>query len=120
MVNVEFDEKDGIVILIPSGALREEDFANVAEMVDPYITEQGKLNGLIVYTKAFPAWADFSALLTHLHFVRDHHKHIEKVALVSDIALAGFTKSIVNHFVNAEVATFGYHGLDDAKHWMLS
>lgn len=118
MVNVEFDEKKGIVVLIPTGALREEDFANVAEMVDPYITEQGKLNGLIVYTKAFPGWADFSALITHLRFVHDHHRDIEKVALVSDIAIAGFAKSIVNHFVNAEVATFDYSALDDAKRWM--
>ncbi len=118
MVNVEFDEKRGIVVLVPSGALREEDFANVAEMVDPYITEYGKLNGLIIYTKAFPGWEDFSALMTHIRFVRDHHKHIEKVALVSDIAVADFASAVVNHFVNAEVATFDYDALEEAKKWM--
>ncbi len=120
MVNVEFDEKNGIVVLIPSGALREEDFANVAEMVDPYITEYGKLNGLIIYTKEFPGWADFSALVTHIKFAKDHHKHIDKVALVSDMTTHDFTASVVNHFVSAEVASFDYNALDEAKKWMVN
>ncbi|MGB5966519.1 MAG: STAS/SEC14 domain-containing protein [Sulfurimonadaceae bacterium] len=120
MVNVEFDEKNGIVTLIPSGALREDDFANVAEMVDPYIAEHGELGGLIIYTKEFPGWEDFSALITHIRFVKDHHRHIAKVALVSDMAIADFTKIIVNHFVNAEVASFDYKALEDAKSWMKS
>lgn len=119
MVNVEFDEKNGIVTLIPSGALYADDFAKAAEMVDPYIAEHGELGGLIIYTREFPGWDDFSALMTHIRFVKDHHKHIAKVALVSDMAIADFTKSIVKHFVNAEVATFHYKALADAKKWMI-
>ncbi|MEE8589186.1 MAG: STAS/SEC14 domain-containing protein [Sulfurimonadaceae bacterium] len=120
MVNVDFDEKNGIVILTPSGVLHSEDIANVAEMVDPYIAEHGELGGLIIYTREFPGWEDFSALVTHIKFVKDHHKHIAKVALVSDMAIADFTKNIVKHFVNAEVATFHFNALTDAKKWMMS
>lgn len=119
MINIEFDDKKAIVILSPSGTLHSDDFAKVAEMVDPYIAEHGELRGLIIYTKEFPGWEDFSALLTHIKFVKDHHKHIAKVALVSDIAIADFTKSIINHFVNAEVATFHFNSLADAKQWMV-
>ncbi len=120
MVNVDFDEAKGIVILTPSGALHAEDFASVAEMVDPYIAEHGELGGLIIHTKTFPGWEDFSALLTHLRFVRDHHKHIEKVALVSDMPIHDFAARIANHFVRADVAAFDYDALDDAKKWMVS
>ncbi len=119
MVNVDFDEKNGIVTLTPSGALKEEDFAKVAEMVDPYIAEHGELGGLIIYTREFPGWEDFSALITHIRFVKDHHKHIDKVALVSDMTIHDFTASMVNHFVNAEVASFDFNGLADAKSWMI-
>ncbi len=118
MVNVEFDEQSGIVTLIPSDKLREEDFASVAEMVDPYIVEHGKLNGLIIYTKTFPGWDDFSALITHIRFVKDHHRHIDKVALVSDMVIHDFATRIANHFVNAEVASFDYNALADARKWM--
>lgn len=119
MVNVDFDEKNGIVILTPSGALHSDDFVNVAEMVDPYITEHGELGGLIIYTKEFPGWEDFSALITHIRFVKDHHKHIEKVALVSDMAIHDLMTSIVNHFVSAKVAGFDYKDLAKAKAWMV-
>ena len=120
MINIEFDDKSAIVVLSPSGTLHADDFAKVAEMVDPFIAEHGDLKGLIIYTKEFPGWEDFSALLTHIKFVKDHHKHIAKVALVSDMAIADFTKSIINHFVNAEVATLPYNALSDAKKWMVS
>ena len=118
MVNIEFDEKTKIVTLTPSDTLHGEDFAKLAEMIDPYIAEHGDLSGLIIYTKAFPGWDDFSAMITHMKFVKDHHKHIEKVALVSDMYIPDFTKSIINHFVNAEVATFEYDKLDQACQWM--
>jgi len=120
VINIEFDDKKAIVVLSPSGTLHADDFAKVAEMVDPYIAEHGDLKGLIIYTKEFPGWEDFSALLTHIKFVKDHHKHIAKVALVSDMAIADFTKNIIGHFVNAEVATLPFNALQNAKTWMMS
>ena len=120
MVNIEFDETTKIVTLIPSETLHSEDFAKLAEMVDPYIAKHGDLNGLIIYTKEFPGWDNFSAMVTHIQFVKEHHKHIEKVALVSDMYIPDFTKTIINHFVNAEVATFAYDNLDQARQWMRS
>jgi len=118
MVNVDFDEKSAIAILAPTETLHSDDFAKLAEMVDPYIAKHGKLNGLIIYTKTFPGWDDFSALMTHIRFVNGHHKHIEKVALVSDATVLDFTAKVANHFVNAEIASFDYDALNDAKAWM--
>ena len=118
MVNVEFDEKNGVAILAPTEQLHSDDFAKLAEMVDPYITEHGQLKGLIIYTQNFPGWDDFSALMTHMRFVNNHHRHIEKVALVSDATILDFTAKIANHFVNAEIASFDFNALDDAKAWI--
>jgi len=119
VVNIDFDEKNGIVVLAPTETLHSDDFAELAEMVDPYIIEHGKLKGLIIYTKHFPGWDDFSALMTHLRFVNDHHKKITKVALVSDASILDFTAKVANHFVDAEVATFDFKDLQQAKNWMM-
>ena len=89
-------------------------------MIDPYIAEHGDLKGLIIYTETFPGWEDFSAFISHIRFVNDHQKHIEKVALVSNATILDFTAKIANHFINAEIATFEYKNLDDAKTWMCS
>lgn len=118
MVHVEFDKASGIAILSPTEELHRDDFVMLAEMIDPYIAEHGKLKGLIIYTEHFPGWEDFSAMITHMRFVNEHHKYIEKVALVSDASVLDFTAKIANHFVSAEVATFDYKALDEAKAWM--
>jgi len=118
MVHVEFDKANGIAILSPTEELHRDDFVTLAEMIDPYIAEHGKLKGLIIYTESFPGWDDFSALITHIRFVKEHHKHIAKVALVSDAAILDFSASIAKHFVNAEIKTFAYKELDAAKAWM--
>ena len=120
MVNVDFDEKSAIAILAPTETLHSDDFAKLAEMVDPYIAEHGNIKGLIIYTESFPGWNDFSAMITHMRFVNNHHRHIEKVALVSDATILDFTANIANHFVNAEIASFDYKDLADAKAWMNS
>ncbi|MBL8540087.1 MAG: hypothetical protein JNK68_06915 [Betaproteobacteria bacterium] len=39
-------------------ALQEADFEQVAQSVDPYLAEKGKLTGLMVCARAFPGWAD--------------------------------------------------------------
>ena len=118
MVNIEFDEKNAVVTLSPTETLHSDDFAKLAEMIDPYIMEHGKINGLIIYTEHFPDWDDFSAFMSHIRFVNNHEKYISKVALVSEATILDFTAKIANHFIDAEIATFDYKNLDDAKQWM--
>ncbi len=118
MINVDFDKERGIATLAPTETLHSDDFAKLAEMIDPYIAEHGKIKGLIIYTEFFPGWDDFSSMITHMKFVNAHHKHIQKVALVSDATILDFTANIANHFVNAEIASFDYKDLDAAKQWM--
>ena len=120
MVNVEFDAQKAIAILSPTETLHSDDFAKLAEMIDPYIAEHGKINGLIIYTENFPGWEDFSAFISHIRFVNQHEKHISKVALVSEATILDFTAKIANHFVDAEIATFDYKDLDAAKTWMTT
>jgi hypothetical protein len=59
-------------------------------------------------------------LIEHFRFVRNHHRAIHRVALVTDTALANLLPAIVGHFVNAEVRQFGFDDDDDAIEWMQS
>jgi hypothetical protein len=34
----------------------------------------------MIYTKSFPGWESFGALVSHLKFVADHHQKIERIA----------------------------------------
>jgi len=45
-------------------------------------------------------------LLSHLRFVRDHHRRIRRVAVVSDSAFLTVAPKIASHFVGAQLRTF--------------
>ncbi|NOR72595.1 MAG: STAS/SEC14 domain-containing protein, partial [Mariprofundaceae bacterium] len=70
MLNVTVNREDGIAILEPDGALTQKDFESAAAIIDPFIESKEKLNGVIIHTREFPGWDSFTALLSHLKFVR--------------------------------------------------
>ena len=118
MIQYDLLRDQGILILKPAGALRTEDFAALANAVDPYIEQHGDLKGLIVEAPSFPGWESFAAMLSHLRFVRDHHRKIRRIALVSDSTLLAVAPKIASHFVSAEVRTFDGGGRAAALAWI--
>ena len=63
----------GVLVLQPKGALQMEDFLKLAEKVDHYLLNHERLHSVVIHSKDFPGWTNFSALLSHLRFVRQHH-----------------------------------------------
>ena len=119
MLKINLDKQTKILEVEPSGALSQQDFQSVSIIVDPFIDEFGKLNGIIIYTKSFPGWDSFATLIKHLKFVRDHHKKISSVAFVTDSIVGDLAEKIATHFVNAAVKHFDFKDLDDAKKWII-
>ncbi len=51
----------------------------------------------------FTGWESFGALVAHFRLIRDHHKYVSKVAVVTDSTLVKLIESLASHFVAAEV-----------------
>jgi hypothetical protein len=107
----------GVLVIEPKEALRKEDFDMVALTIDPWIEQNGSLNGIVIHTKKFPGWEDFGSVVNHFMFVRDHHKKVKRVAVAADGAFAEFAPKISQHFVKAKIENFDYDDLDDAVEW---
>jgi len=120
MLQVHLNEKDYIAILKPNGPLSDNDFVLARDIIDPFIEDTGKLKGIIVYTKSFPGWDSFSALIGQLRFVNDHHKKVSKVAFVTDSVVGEFVEQIGKHFIEAEIKTFDFDNFEEAKNWIIS
>ena len=120
MLNVELDEVNGIATLIPHGALSEKDFESAASVIDPYIEKYGHLKGLIINTKTFPGWESLGSLIKHFKFVKEHHKKVCHVALVTDSVSGDFGEKIADHFVSAEIKHFAFDELTNAHSWILN
>lgn len=118
MLKVSLYKIESLVVLEPIGKLSEGDFINASNIIDPFILENKRLNGLIIYVESFPSWDSFSSLLEHLKFVNNHHKKISHVAFVTNSLLGGFAQNFMDFFISAEIKTFPYPKLQEAKDWI--
>ena len=107
----------GVAVLTPKGRLQAADFERAAAKLDPYIVEHGSLQGLMICAPSFPGWAGFAGLVSHLRFVRDHHRDIRRVAFVTDQGVLAHLPSIARHFVAAEVRHFAQDQRASALSW---
>ena len=113
MLNFSIMQDEGILLLRPSAPLSKEDFSSLSADVDAYLSEHTRLHGVMVHAKGFPGWENFGAFTAHMHFVRGHHKQVERVAIVTDTPLASVVELFAKHFISAEIRHFPF--ADDAK-----
>ena len=120
MIEHYLDTENAVLYVHPLAALQKEDFARLAQAVDPFIALHGAVNGLLVETPPFPGWESFAAMIGHLRFVHDHHRQIRRVALVTDSVIGAFGEHIASHFVAAEVRHFPAAERDVALAWLVT
>lgn len=118
MFNHELRHDDEILMLNIDAPLEASDFTTLASYVDAYLTQHGKLRGVLVRAKSFPGWKDFGALLAHLKFVKAHHRRIERVAIVADGAIANIMPNLAQHFVHAQIQHFNLERESAAWDWL--
>ncbi len=118
MLNHELLRDEGILILSPQGPLQADDFTSLASVVDPYIEEHGSLRGIMADAQSFPGWDSFAALVSHLRFVRDHHRLVGKIAAVSDSPILSAAPQLAKHFVKANVRHFSAGERATALAWL--
>jgi hypothetical protein len=120
MIHFELLRDQGVLVVTPTGPLEKSDFALLAKEVDPYIAAKGHLAGLMIYTKSFPGWESFGALVSHLRFVGEHQQKIDRVAAVTDSGFLSIMPHVVEHFLHAEVKHFHFDDRDEALAWLAA
>ena len=118
MIRFELLRDAGVLVIEPKSALSAEDFREISRSIDPYIREKGKLTGLLIETASFPGWDSFSALIEHLKFVHDHHRNIDRVAVVTDAAFLKIAPKIAQHFAHPEIRVFASGERVKALEWL--
>jgi hypothetical protein len=120
MIEYSLDTECSVLYLRPKAALEAADFAQLARTVDPHIEANGALAGLMIEAPAFPGWASLGAMAAHFRFVRDHHRLIRRVALVTDSAIGDVAERLASHFVAAEIRHFPAAEVESAKRWVAN
>ena len=119
MIEYELDKEHSILHVQPKSAIQQDDFTKIAEVVDPHIEATGDLAGIILEATGFPGWNSFGAMVNHFRFIRDHHKHVKKIAVVTDSHLGDVAQRLASHFVSAEIKHFPAGQAEEARKWIL-
>jgi hypothetical protein len=107
----------GVIVLEIKEALKSADFAALGATADQWIGTHGSLNGLVLHAHHFPGWESLRGVISHVRFVRDHHREVKRIALVTDSRLASLTQQLAEHFVKATIKVFSYDQLEAATTW---
>ncbi|MEP4076653.1 STAS/SEC14 domain-containing protein [Haloferula sp.] len=110
----------GVLVVQPSGPISADDFSALQQEVDPWLDAGGKLKGLLIDAPDFPGWTDFAGLRAHLGFVRNHHRELPRVAVVSDSRFLAALPKLARHFVSADFRRFNAGETADAIAWLES
>ena len=120
MIDYDLDTAHSILLVRPQSRLEKDDFVKLAKAVDPQIEATGDLAGLIIDAPSFPGWESFGSLVSHFRFVRDHQKHVKKVAVVTDSPMGNVAEHLTSHFVSAEIKHFPAGQLEAARKWIAT
>ena len=119
MIDYDLDTAHSVVLVRLKSPLEKDDFAKLAQAVDPQIEAAGELAGVIIDAPSFPGWDDFGSMVSHFRFVRDHHKLVKRVAVVTDSALGNVAEHLASHFVSAEIKHFPAGQTEAAEKWIV-
>ena len=109
---------EGILRIKPSGALTEQDFAGLTRFADAYLAGHHDFAGLLIEAQSFPGWDSFAGFAAHLRFVRDHQRHVERIALVTDSPIAHIVEVLARPFATAQIRHFAVGQSAEAMRWL--
>ena len=118
MLDYSLDKTDGILALEPKGPLTADDFKALTADVDSYLAGHNGLTGLLLTVAHVPGWENFEALVQHLRFVRDHHKRIARVAVLTDNSLLKIAPHVAAHFAHPDFRVFASGDRAGAINWL--
>jgi len=119
MIKYDLDTATSVLTVHPESAFDKKDFAELAKTVDPHIEATGDLAGVIIDAPHFPGWDGFGAVVSHFRFVRDHEKHIKKIAVVTDSHIGDVAEHLTSHFVSAQIRHFPAGEVEQARQWIV-
>ena len=72
---------DRALRLTPSGKLSAADFHTLAPVVDAMIERNGSIR-LLIDASGFSGWDSLAALEAHGGFIKNHQRHVERIAVI--------------------------------------
>ena len=120
MIHFEQLRDRNILIITPEGLLEKSDFERFTKEIETFIASKGKLTGLMINAQSFPGWRTFGAFTSHLRFIGDHHRQIERIAVVTTSGFLKIMPHFAGLFVHPKIRHFEPENRHAAIAWLES
>lgn len=120
MLEHQYLEPQGILVLQPDSAVTEADVAGLQTSVTDYLATHADIKGLLIDAPRFPGYEGLGATMAHIRFVAEYHKKIERVALVTDTHVPPGAEFLAKHFVGSNIRHFPSAERAQALKWLES
>jgi hypothetical protein len=118
-IHLSFEEGDKLVRSKLLGKLEPSAYRDVAEEIDSHMQKAIGFR-LLLDLRDFEGWESLSGLREHLTLVSDHHRSIERVAVVGKATWMKAAVRLMSRFVEAEPRFFESEKYADAEKWVVS
>jgi stage II sporulation SpoAA-like protein len=118
MIRVELLRDHGIFAITPDGPLDNADFELLTAELGRFLASNQKVAGIMIRAKSFPGWRSFRAFLSHLRFVAAHHRHIERIAVVTNSRFLKIIPHVARYVVRPRIKLFGSQEEGSALAWL--
>jgi hypothetical protein len=118
MIHGELLRHRDIFAITPDGPLDKADFELLTEELGRFLASNQKLAGIVIRTKSFPGWRSFGAFVSHLRFVAAHHRHIERIAVVTNSRFLKVIPHVASYVVRPKIKLFGFQEEGSALVWL--
>ncbi len=116
-IEYHLDHKRGVLTVDLKEPISSDALEILTEKVDRSLRKE-ELKGLVIHTKGFPGWSNLGGLISHIQFIKNHHRKLKRLAVATDASAAEFAPSLAKHFLQPEVKSFGYDEVTQARDWV--
>ena len=118
MIKIETISANAMRITVPD-KLKSDDFSLLTPQIDSLITQYGKLK-LLIDASGFNGWENIAAFEKHAGFIKNHHRKIDRIAVIAPHDWQHWLIGAVRMFVHPEVKAFDKSHESDAVQWITA
>ena len=117
MIKTEIISGNALKVIAPE-KIYAEDFQQITPEVDSFISQHGQIR-LLIDISSFNGWNNAAALLKHIQFIKDHHKSVERIAVIGARSWQHWVISVVRMIVHPEVRAYDKSQQSEALGWIV-
>lgn len=117
MIELSSENRGDVIRAQVVGEVAAADWDAAAPILDRAIQQHGRIK-LLLDAREFDGWQNLAAAMGHIDFVKAHHQHVDRVAVITARQWQHWLVALAKHFVSAQLKAFEPQHIEAAQNWL--